>query len=40
MTEQDWLIIIDFTSDMLYMLVAWLSGLVLGYILGFKNGSM
>jgi hypothetical protein len=26
-------------SQMLYMMVAWLSGIYLGYMIGFRNGS-
>jgi putative flippase GtrA len=38
MTSSDWLIFIQFVSHMLYMLVAFMCGLVIGYIVGFRNG--
>jgi hypothetical protein len=38
MTTTDWIEFIGFISDLLYLFVAFMSGLVLGYIIGFKNG--
>ena len=40
MTTNDWLIFINFVSDMLYMFVAFMCGLIIGYIIGFRNGGM
>lgn len=31
---------IKFTEDLLYLLVAFMCGLIIGYIVGFNNGSM
>ena len=38
MTTTEWIEFIDFVSDMLYMFVAFMCGLIIGYILGFKSG--
>ena len=38
MTTTEWIEFINFVSDMLYMLIAFMCGLIIGYILGFKNG--
>lgn len=38
MTTNDWIIFINFVSDMLYMFVAFMCGLIIGYIVGFRNG--
>lgn len=37
MTSEDWIIFIDFTSHVLYMFVAFMCGIIIGYITG-KNG--
>ena len=38
MTTDEWFIFIDFFSHMLYMFVAFMCGLVIGYLVGFRNG--
>ncbi len=38
MTTSDWIIFIEFFSNMLYMLVSFMCGLIIGYIVGFRNG--
>ena len=38
MTTEEWFIFIDFFSHMLYMFVAFMCGLVIGYLVGFRNG--
>lgn len=38
MTTTEWIEIIQFISDMLYMFSAFMSGLVLGYVLGKISG--
>jgi hypothetical protein len=38
MTTTEWLEFIRFVSDLLYLFVSFMSGLVLGYMIGFKNG--
>jgi hypothetical protein len=38
MTTSEWLEFINFVSHLLYFFVAFMCGLVLGYIIGFKNG--
>jgi hypothetical protein len=38
MTNTDWLIFIQFVSHMLYMFVSFMCGVIIGYILGFRNG--
>ena len=39
MTTTELLEFIDFVSNVLYMFVSFLSGLILGYMIGFRNGS-
>jgi len=39
MTTNDWIEFILFTSHMLYMFVAFMCGIVIGYMVGFRNGS-
>lgn len=38
MTTTEWIDFIEFISDLLYLFVSFMSGLVLGYIIGFRNG--
>jgi len=38
MSTTEWFEFIDFVSNILWLLVAWVSGLILGYIVGFRNG--
>jgi hypothetical protein len=38
MTTSDWLIFFDFVSHVLYMFVAFMCGIIIGYIAGFRNG--
>jgi hypothetical protein len=38
MTTTEWIEFIEFTSHMLFMLVAFMSGLIMGYMIGFRNG--
>jgi len=40
MTTTDWLIFIEFVSHILYMFVSFMCGLIIGYIVGFRNGGM
>jgi len=40
MTGEEWMIFIQFLSHILYMYVAFMSGVLLGYVIGFRNGSM
>lgn len=38
MTTEEWLILIEFASHLLYMFVAFMSGVIIGYLVGFRNG--
>ncbi len=38
MTTTEWIEFIDFVSETLYMFVAFMSGVVLGYVLGTLTG--
>jgi len=38
MSTEEWFIFIDFFSHMLYMFVAFMCGLIIGYLIGFRNG--
>ena len=38
MTTMDWIEFIDFVSQELYLLVAFMCGLIIGYIVGFRSG--
>jgi hypothetical protein len=38
MTNAEWLEFIEFCSKELYFLVAFMCGIILGYMVGFKNG--
>ena len=38
MTAEDWILFIQFTSHLLYMYVAFMCGVIIGYIVGFRNG--
>ena len=38
MTTTEWIEFIEFTSHVLYMFVAFMCGLIIGYIVGFRNG--
>jgi hypothetical protein len=38
MTTTDWMIFIEFVSHMLYMFIAFMCGIIIGYIVGFRNG--
>jgi hypothetical protein len=40
MSTTEWLEFISFVSDMLYMFVAFMCGLIIGYVIGFRNGGM
>jgi hypothetical protein len=40
MTNSEWLEVIQFTSHMLYMFVAFMCGIIIGYIVGIRNGGM
>jgi len=40
MTSTEWLELIEFTSHILYLWVSFMCGLVLGYVVGFRNGGM
>ena len=40
MTYEEWLLFIDFVSNELYLFVAFMCGLIIGYIVGFRNGGM
>ena len=40
MTTEEWFIFIDFFSHMLYMFGAFMCGLIIGYLVGFRNGGM
>lgn len=37
MTDAELLVFIQFVSDLLYMLIAFMCGLIIGYIVGFNN---
>ena len=37
-TTTEWLEFIAFTSHILYLFVAFMSGVILGYVVGFRNG--
>jgi hypothetical protein len=39
-TTTDWLLFIEFASHMLYMFIAFMCGVIIGYIVGFRNGGM
>jgi len=38
MATEEWFIFIDFFSHVLYMFVAFMCGLIIGYIVGVRNG--
>jgi hypothetical protein len=38
MTSAEWMIFIEFLSHMLYMFIAFMCGIIIGYIVGFQNG--
>lgn len=38
-TDSEIIEFINFVSHMLYMFVAFMCGLIIGYIVGFRNGS-
>jgi hypothetical protein len=38
MTTSEWLEFVDFVSHELYLLIAFLCGLIIGYLIGFRNG--
>jgi hypothetical protein len=38
MTTSEWMLFIEFTSHMLYMFVAFMCGVLIGYIVGLRNG--
>ena len=38
MTAEDWIIFIQFASHLLYMYVAFMCGVIVGYIVGIRNG--
>jgi hypothetical protein len=40
MTTTEWIIFIEFVSNLLYMFVAFMCGIVIGYIVGFRDGGM
>jgi len=39
MAYQEWIDFIGFVERMLYMYIAFMCGLIIGYIVGFRNGS-
>jgi hypothetical protein len=39
MSNSEAIELINAMAQMLYMMVAWLSGIYLGYMIGFRNGS-
>lgn len=39
MTTTEWLEFVDFVSRELYLFIAFLCGLIIGYLIGFRNGS-
>ena len=40
MTATDWLEFVDFVSHELYLFIVFLCGLIIGYLVGFKNGGL
>ena len=38
MSTTEWFEFIEFVSHMLYMFVAFICGLIIGYLVGFRNG--
>jgi hypothetical protein len=38
MTTSEFLEFIEFVSDLLYFFVAFMCGLIIGYMVGFRNG--
>jgi len=40
LTYSEWIELINFISHMLYMYVSFMCGILLGYVIGFRNGSM
>jgi hypothetical protein len=38
MTTTEWLEFVDFFARELYLFIAFLCGLILGYLIGFRNG--
>jgi hypothetical protein len=38
MTTAEWLEFVDFASHELYLFIAFLCGLIIGYLVGFRNG--
>jgi hypothetical protein len=38
MTTTEWIDFIQFVSHILYMFIAFMCGLIIGYIVGFRNG--
>jgi hypothetical protein len=38
-TTSEWMEFINFTSHMLYMFVAFMCGVLIGYLVGLRNGS-
>ena len=39
MSYTEWMEFISFVETILWLFVAWFSGVCLGYLIGFKNGS-
>ncbi len=37
---EEWIIFINFTSHLLYMFVSFMCGVVIGYIVGIRDGGM
>jgi len=38
MMKMEWNEFINFVSTVLYLYISWLSGILLGYIIGIRNG--